>query len=144
MMKFVKNGYNVGLEIFTRNGGSQEWGGGGAGWGWWCWKFLISLHSWQRGADTIILWRPPSPYIAYPPFLSPLPCQLQPPLPLLFLLYVSLGQDTNSKIYTSHFGCSRLTQPCNFIFTPDVIYYLQIAYLHEQFHMCSQQLPLLH
>ena len=69
-MKFFENGYNgEGWEIFTRNGGEARNGGR--------WEiFKVSLHSWQRGANPLILWRPP--YIAYPPFLKCCPAPLPP------------------------------------------------------------------
>ena len=87
-MKFFKNGCKGGgWGIFTRNGGgSQEWGIAFIMWGWLIFK--VYLHSWQKGANPLILWRtsPPTPNIAYllpfsnfvhpPP--SPAPTSLSP------------------------------------------------------------------
>ena len=70
-------------------GGSQEWEVGFIMGGWEI--FEVLLHSWQRGANPLILWRPP--YIAYLPFFKCCPppptqlsCHLQLPPPLFFLL----------------------------------------------------------
>ena len=82
-----------GCEIFTRNWGEarNKEGTGGLG------TFKVLLHSWQKGANPLILWR--LPYIAYPlPAFSnfvhsspPLPCHLQPQPPLFFLLSCFFG-----------------------------------------------------
>ena len=124
--------------------------------------FKVSLHSWQRGANPLILWK--LPYIAYTSFFkccqaphpSPpphkLPCHLQSPPPLFFLLscfFSGMGDHTtfddtynlgqihlishtnkHKNTHTAHSGTSRLTYPYKYIFTPPFI--------------CSQQLPLLH
>ena len=67
-MRFFKNGYNGGWEIFTRNGrGGFKMGDG-----------KVSLHSWQKVMNPPILGRPH--YIAYRLFQllsTPLiPCNL--------------------------------------------------------------------
>ena len=61
-----------GWETFTRNGVSQEWGV-------WFYNgrleiFKVFLHSWQRGANPLILWRPPIlPICPFSNFIHPLP-----------------------------------------------------------------------
>ena len=65
------------------------------------WKiFKVSLHSSQKGANLLILWRPPPPILPTSPSLfqilstlplPPLSCHLQPPSPLLFLLSCFFG-----------------------------------------------------
>ena len=56
-------------------------------------KFLVSLHSWQRGSNSPFLWRPS--YVTYPKLCPtpspPLPCHLQPPPQLFFLLSCFFG-----------------------------------------------------
>ena len=63
-------------------------------------KFLkVSFLSWQRGANPLILWRPPtlptSPclfkILSTPPLAPRLPCHLQPPPLLLFFLSYFFG-----------------------------------------------------
>ena len=53
-----------GWEVFTRNGGSQEWGGFFYNGGWD--TFKVSLHSWQRGANTLFYEDPilPTPFFS--------------------------------------------------------------------------------
>ena len=60
--------------------------------------FKVSLHSWERVANSLILWRPP--VLLMPPFffkffrhspLTPIPCHLQSHPPLLFLLSCFFG-----------------------------------------------------
>ena len=83
-----KNGYNRGDEKFLLEMGGKP----GMGFIIGKWEtFKVSVHSWQRGANPLILWRPP--YIAYPPIFKccpashpQLPCHFQPPPSLSFLL----------------------------------------------------------
>ena len=96
-MRFFKNGCNGGgdrkflLEMEgTRNRGVGFIMGG---WG----LFKVSLHTWQRGANPPILWRPtllPTPlFFKFCPTHSspPLPCHLQMPAPLYLLLTCFFG-----------------------------------------------------
>ena len=92
-MKFFKNDYNGGWEIITSNEGEARNGGGGGrgvdfimGDG----KFLKSLYRVGTGVlpplfyeDPAILPIPPFPNVVHP---SQLPCLLQPPPSLFFLL----------------------------------------------------------
>ena len=67
-----------GSKIFTRNGGSQEsWGWFyNGGWG----LFKVSLHTWQRGANPPILWRPT--LLPTPLFFKFCPTHSSPPISL--------------------------------------------------------------
>ena len=138
-----------GWEIFTRNGREARNGGDG--------KFSKSLDIVDRGVliplfyeDPTMLPSPPFSNVVHP---SPqLPCHIQLPPPLFFLLscfFSGMGDHTtfddtynlgqihlishtnkHKNTHTAHSGTSRLTYPYKYIFTPPVI--------------CSQQLPLLH
>ena len=113
--EILKNGCNGGgggeggWEIFTRNGGSQEWGGG-----WFKMGgleiFKVFLHSWQRVANPPFLWRPPhSPYCQPPLFqiLSTTPTtSLSPPAPTPTVLSGVLFLSLNG--WTHHIWCAIL------------------------------------
>ena len=96
-MRFFKNGSNGGSrwKIFTRNGGTPGMrrgvGVGGA-----VGKFLVSLHSWQRGSnlpfyeDSPILLPPPS-RLLFQMLSNPLsPTSLSPPTSIPTVLSVVL------------------------------------------------------
>ena len=92
-MRFFKNGCNgERWEIFTRQGGKPGRGRGGGGVGFLMegWEiFKVSFHSWWRGANLPILWRPP--YIATPLFkFCPIPSHTSflPPTPTLTVLFI--------------------------------------------------------
>ena len=55
---FFKNCCNRGWEIFTGNRGEPGMGGWVYNWGW-----EVYLHSWQRGANSPLLWRLPCIYL---------------------------------------------------------------------------------
>ena len=84
-------------KFLLERGERQEWGrGGGKGA---VGKFLVSLHSWQRGSnlpfyeDSPIL-LPPHPasfFKCCPTHSPPHPCHLQPPSQPFFLLFCSFG-----------------------------------------------------
>ena len=88
----VRNGCNGWWETITRNRGKPGMVGI-------CfimgeWEILkASLHSWPRGTNPYFLKFPlyclllPLPYFCLPPPPPQLPCHLQPPSPLLFLLF---------------------------------------------------------
>ena len=86
--RFFKNGSNGrDGKFLLEMGRSQEWGGG-----------VLSLHSWQ-GVITPLFYEEPLYCLPHPPFFfkfcpcpsPPLPCHLQPPPHLFFLLSCFFG-----------------------------------------------------
>ena len=86
-----------GWKIFTRNGGGRaKNGAGGLVLFWGDGKFLVSLHSWQRGSNPLfyenpLYCLPPSFFKFCPTPSPPLPCHLQPPPQLFFRLSCFFG-----------------------------------------------------
>ena len=76
---------------------SQEWGIGFKMGGWEIFK--VFLHSWQKGVNLTIMWRPP--YIAYPPPLFPI-LSNSTPTALSAVLFVWLNE------WSWHIRCTIL------------------------------------
>ena len=126
-MKFFKNGCNGrgrggawAWEIFTKIGGGgarNGKGGCGAGFIMGEWEiFKVSLHSWLKGANLVILWKtlilptPPPSLFFFKFYPLPALTSLSSPPPLLFLLPCLFG-------WTGHQA------------TTDVLFYLMILWI---------------
>ena len=131
-----------GWKIFTTNGGEARNGGLVLKWG--DEKFSsFFFHSWQKGVNPTIMWRPP--YIAYPPPLFPILSNSTPTaLPVVLFLWLNewschirctILLNDNMDLHMSSLGTAVPEGPwCVFFATRHQVYW---GMTHHVFFTCT-------